>query len=69
MPSQIKYAPNGDINIAYVAMGSGPRDIIFIAGAVTNLAVLLDDPSYVAFCERLAAFSRLILFDKRGMAL
>jgi pimeloyl-ACP methyl ester carboxylesterase/class 3 adenylate cyclase len=69
MPSRINYAPNGDINIAYVTMGSGPRDIIFIAGAVTNLAVLLDDPSYVAFCERLAAFSRLILFDKRGMGL
>ena len=31
--------------------------------------MLWDDPDYRRFCERLASFSRLILFDKRGMGL
>src|SRR4051794_41808383 len=38
-------------------------------GAITNLNVLWDDPEYRRFCERLASFTRLILFDKRGMGL
>jgi class 3 adenylate cyclase len=69
MESRVRYAPNGDINIAYFVSGEGPRDIVFIQGSITNLGVLLEDPAYHGFCERLSAFSRLILFDKRGMGL
>jgi pimeloyl-ACP methyl ester carboxylesterase len=67
--SVIRYARNGDINIAYKTVGSGPRDLIFIQGNITNLDIYWDDRRYREFCERLAAFSRLILFDKRGMGL
>ena len=35
------YARNGDINIAYTTMGSGPVDMVFVQGSITNLAVLL----------------------------
>ncbi|MFI5225954.1 MAG: adenylate/guanylate cyclase domain-containing protein [Candidatus Limnocylindrales bacterium] len=66
---RFRYARNGDINIAFTTMGSGPVDMIFVQGSITNLAVLLDDRRYRDFCERLADFSRLILFDKRGMGL
>jgi pimeloyl-ACP methyl ester carboxylesterase len=66
---RVTYARNGDVNIAYVSMGTGPPDLVWVQGAATNVAVLLDDPDYRAFCERLAAFSRFILFDKRGMGL
>lgn len=69
METRIRYAPNGDINIAYLVTGEGPRDIVYIGGSITNLAVLLEDPAFHRFCERLSAFSRLILFDKRGMGL
>jgi class 3 adenylate cyclase len=69
MMDRARYARNGDINIAYVAMGTGPPDLVWVQGAATNVAVLLDDPDYRGFCERLAAFSRFILFDKRGMGL
>jgi pimeloyl-ACP methyl ester carboxylesterase/class 3 adenylate cyclase len=65
----IGYARNGDIRIAYKVVGSGPRDLVFIQGNITNLDIYWDDPRYRAFCERLAAFSRLVLFDKRGMGL
>jgi pimeloyl-ACP methyl ester carboxylesterase len=65
----IHYAKNGDINIAYKVLGDGPRDLIFVQGNITNLDLYWDDRHFREFCERLAAFSRLILFDKRGMGL
>jgi class 3 adenylate cyclase len=69
MAERIRYAPNGGINIAYAVLGDGPPDVVWVQGAATNIAVLLDDPDYRAFCERIAAFSRFVLFDKRGMGL
>lgn len=69
MAERIRYAANGPVNIAYLAMGEGPLDMVFVQGAATNLAVLIDDRAYLDFCRGLAAFSRLILFDKRGMGL
>jgi class 3 adenylate cyclase len=65
----IRYAESGDIHIAYQVIGAGPLDLVCVMGALTNLNVLWEDPEYRRFCERLASFSRLILFDKRGMGL
>ena len=65
----IRYAENGDVHIAYQVVGDGPLDLVCVMGTITNLHVLWDDPEYRRFCERLASFSRLILFDKRGMGL
>ena len=67
--SPIRYAENGDIHIAYQVVGDGPLDLVCVMGAMTNLNVLWDDPDYRRFFQRLASFSRLILFDKRGMGL
>ncbi|MGH2967186.1 MAG: hypothetical protein ACRDMH_17645 [Solirubrobacterales bacterium] len=69
MSAPIRYAKNGDINIAYKVLGEGPPDLIFVQGNITNLDIYWDDRRYREFCEGLAAFSRLILFDKRGMGL
>jgi pimeloyl-ACP methyl ester carboxylesterase len=65
----IRYAQSGDVDIAYQVLGDGPPNIVFVAGFITHLRAYWDDPSYRRFCERLASFSRLILFDKRGMGL
>jgi len=65
----IRYATNGDIHLAYQTIGDGPRDLVLVQGAITNLEVLWDIPEYRTYCEQLASFSRLILFDKRGMGL
>ena len=65
----IRYATNGDIHLAYQTIGEGPRDLVLVQGAITNLEVLWDIPEYRTHCEQLASFSRLILFDKRGMGL
>jgi hypothetical protein len=37
----IQYAANGDVHIAYQVLGEGPLDLVFVAGAITNLEVLL----------------------------
>jgi class 3 adenylate cyclase len=65
----IRYAANGDIYLAYRTLGDGPVDLVFVAGAVTNLDVLWDLQEYRAWFEELARFTRVILFDKRGMGL
>jgi class 3 adenylate cyclase len=66
---ETRYAKSGDVDIAYQTVGDGPTDLIWVAGFVTHLDVLWEDPSYRRFCERLGTFSRLVLFDKRGMGL
>ena len=61
-----KYARSGDVNIAYQVVGDGPIDLVLVLGWVSHLAYLWDLPEMAAFLKRLAHFSRLILFDKRG---
>jgi class 3 adenylate cyclase len=65
----VEYAQSGDVHVAYRVIGDGPFDLVWVSGAVTNLDALWEIPEYRRFCERLASFSRLITFDKRGMGL
>jgi pimeloyl-ACP methyl ester carboxylesterase/DNA-binding CsgD family transcriptional regulator len=61
-----RYARNGDVNIAYQVVGDGPIDLVLVLGWVSHLAYVWELPAMAAFLNRLASFSRLILFDKRG---
>jgi pimeloyl-ACP methyl ester carboxylesterase len=66
---QVRYAKSGRINIAYGVVGDGPFDLVFIVGSVfTALESAWDGPPR-NFFSRLASFSRLIIFDKRGTGL
>ena len=69
MKPDTKYARSGDLNIAYQVVGQGPRDLVYIPGFVSNLEHFWDEPRNAHFMERLASFSRLIWFDKRGTGL
>ena len=64
-----QYARSGDVNIAYQVLGDGPIDLVFVMGWVSHLEYCWSDPSFARFLRRLASFSRLILFDKRGTGL
>jgi class 3 adenylate cyclase len=66
---ETKYTRSGDVNIAYQVLGEGPLDLVFVMGWVTNLEAFWQEPSVARFFQRLASFSRLILFDKRGTGL
>jgi len=61
-----RYARSGDVNIAYQVVGDGPIDLVFVLGWVSHLGFVWELPALAAFLKRLASFSRLILFDKRG---
>ena len=64
-----RYAKSGGLSIAYQIVGEGPFDLIFSAGWITNVELGWEDPAIARFYERLASFSRLLLFDKRGTGL
>src|SRR6266540_1499265 len=64
-PPDVKYARSGDVSIAYQVVGSGHVDLVFVPFLLSMIFAWLH-PLYVGFFERLASFSRLILFDKRG---
>jgi len=61
-----RYARSGSVSIAYQVVGDGPRDLVFVGGWVSHLESGWDEPLLARFRRRLASFSRLILFDKRG---
>ena len=69
MPPDTRYARSGEINIAYQVVGDGPFDLVFVPGFISHLDLQWADPRIARFLGKLASFSRLILFDKRGTGL
>jgi pimeloyl-ACP methyl ester carboxylesterase len=69
MQPQTRFALSGDVNIAYQVIGDGPIDLVFVMGWISNIDEFWTEPSFARFLERLAKFSRLIVFDKRGTGL
>ena len=67
--SEARYARSGDVSIAYQVVGDGPFDLVYVPGWVSNIELMWEEPGYAGFLERLASFSRLIIFDKRGTGL
>ena len=66
---ETRYTKSGDVNIAYQIAGDGPFDLVYVPGWVSNIAVMWEEPAHAHLLRRLASFSRLILFDKRGTGL
>jgi len=69
MIAAIRYAKSGTLNLAYQVVGDGPIDLVFLPGFVSHLDAAWEDPRLARFLRRLASFSRLILFDKRGIGM
>jgi pimeloyl-ACP methyl ester carboxylesterase len=65
----IRYADSGGCSIAYEVFGSGPRDLVFVHGWVTNVELLWEHPRVADAMRRLGSFCRVIHFDKRGTGL
>lgn len=69
MRPETRYARSGDVSIAYQVVGDGPRDLLYIHGWVSNVEYGWEVPEIARYLRRLASFSRLILFDRRGTGL
>jgi class 3 adenylate cyclase len=66
---EIRYARSGDVSIAYQSFGAGPVDLVVVRGSLSELSSVWDQPLFVRHVEGLASFSRVLMFDKRGMGL
>jgi pimeloyl-ACP methyl ester carboxylesterase len=64
-----QYAKSGELSIAYKVIGDGPIDLVFVPGYISHVELAWDIPQTARIIERLASFSRLIMFDKRGTGL
>ena len=67
--TEVRFARSGDVDVAYRVVGVGPIDLVYVLGFMTHLEVLWELPQFRRFCERLAEFTRLVVFDKRGMGM
>jgi len=65
----VRYARSGEVNIAYEIVGEGPLDLVLVSGWVSHLDLDWEEPRSAHFLDRLASFSRLVRFDKRGTGL
>jgi class 3 adenylate cyclase len=64
-----RYVKSGEVHIAYQVLGDGPIDLLWVPGFVSHLEYDWEHPRPARFFRRLASFSRLIRFDKRGTGL
>ena len=62
----VRYTSSGDVAIAYYVVGEGPLDLVFVPFTI-SMVFAWHLPVFRDFCLRLSSFSRLILFDKRGI--
>jgi class 3 adenylate cyclase len=67
VPPQTRYVETCDgRSIAYSTVGDGPVDLLYVPQAISAMEHIWDHPTVAAFFARLASFSRVILFDRRG---
>jgi class 3 adenylate cyclase/pimeloyl-ACP methyl ester carboxylesterase len=66
---ETRYVDSGGVQIAYQVIGEGPHDLVVVPGFVSNLDMQWADPAITRFNERLASFSRLVMYDKAGTGL
>jgi class 3 adenylate cyclase/pimeloyl-ACP methyl ester carboxylesterase len=66
---QVRYARSGGLHIAFQVLGDGPMDLVHVPPFISNLELQWEDAAYARYMRRLASFSRLIMFDKRGTGL
>jgi len=70
MLPETRYVKASDgVSIAFQVLGNASRDLVWVPGWVSHLEVAWEEPTLARFFERLASFSRLIMFDKRGTGL
>lgn len=69
MKPETRYTKSGSINIAYQVFGTGPTDLVYIPGWVSNIDLMWACPELVDFLSELGKIARVILFDKRGTGL
>jgi pimeloyl-ACP methyl ester carboxylesterase len=63
-----RYAKSGDVHVAYQVFGEGP-DLVVAPGFVSHVENYWDEPHFARSLNKISAFFRVVLFDKRGTGL
>jgi len=63
---ETRFTRVGEDRVAYQVLGEGPRDVVFTSGLWSHLDLQMEEPTFARFNRRIAAFCRLIRFDRRG---
>ena len=66
---ETRYARSGEAHIAYQITGAGPVDLLVTPGFISHLDLQWEGVAYRRFIRQLAAFARVIRYDKRGTGL
>src|SRR2546421_436051 len=66
---ETRFAKAGDLSIAYQVLGDGDVDVILVPQWLSNIEQYWENAAASYFLRRIASFSRLICFDKRGTGL
>ena len=70
MQRETRYARSGDVAIAYRVLGDGPFDVVYHPGVVSHVELMTEMPTYQGrIVDALARFSRVIVFDQRGVGM
>jgi serine/threonine protein kinase/pimeloyl-ACP methyl ester carboxylesterase len=64
-----RYAPSGELHIAYQTVGEGPVDVVLLVGWLSHVEIGWQNDRFARFVQALSRFARVILFDKRGMGM
>jgi pimeloyl-ACP methyl ester carboxylesterase len=68
-PDPVHFAHSDGLRIAYITHGVGPNDILMAPGIISHLNICAHLPPTRDSLEALAAFARVVTFDKRGQGL
>jgi len=69
MRPKTRYVRSGDVHIAYQVVGDGPTDLVYVPSWISQIEHYWDEPAVARYFNRIASFSRLIMFDRRGVGL
>lgn len=69
MVPPVHYTRSEDVTVAYQVVGDGPIDLVVGLPYISHLEAAWEGPEYARLFDRLAGFSRLLLFDKRGVGM
>ncbi len=69
MAPQTRYVRSGEFHIAYQVVGQGPVDLVYVPSWISQVEHYWEEPMVARYFQRLASFSRLIMFDRRGSGL
>jgi pimeloyl-ACP methyl ester carboxylesterase len=62
-----RYASTGGVHLAHQTIGAGPVDVLLLLDWVMPWESFGAEPHMVHFLRRLSSFSRVLLFDRRGI--